>query len=121
MRYITGAWSALRGLFPFTHAGRQTLVYLLYAWSVPLLTLMVQGILQVTAAYGRWDIYADVADKVANALLIGVVGYACFVSIRAIKIGKDGVDFQSKDNGEGSAQVTTVTQTTVSPADNAGQ
>lgn len=90
----------IRDLFPFGHEGRQTLIYVMFSWSVVVLTILIKWILAVAERHGQWVIFGEVANKMANALIISVVAYAAFVSIRAAKIGKDGASFESKDNEE---------------------
>ena len=43
---------------------------------------------------------ADLADRISWGLLIILIAYACFVSIRAMKINKDGVSVEGRDNAE---------------------
>src|SRR5437868_3549461 len=87
-----GRWLATpvreaRALFPFTHEGRQTLVYLVFAGAGPTLTLLVYLFMRVLAAARQWSAYERLATMVAIGLLVTVCGLAMFVSIRAIKIG----------------------------------
>lgn len=90
---------AVRSLFPFSHEGRQTLVYLVFAGAGPALTLLVMWAMRQALAHGFQAAFESLADKVTWALLIIVCGLACFVSIRAIQIGKDGVNVQGRDRG----------------------
>lgn len=90
--YRFGSWlatpvRALRSLFPFSHEGRQTLVYLIFAGAGPALTVVVWLAMGALAAARQWDGYMRLATIVALALLIIVTGLGMFVSIRAIKIG----------------------------------
>ena len=93
-------------LFPFTREGRQTLVYLVFAGCGPALTGVVIWALTVmrdfagAGAEQRLDKFATLAMLVGAALLIVTVALACFVSIRAIKIGKDGLEANGEGNGE---------------------
>lgn len=92
---MTGkAWRALRELFPFTHEGRQTLVYLAYAGCGPALTLAVIWAMQTAAEHGQWSLFGQMALVVSFSLLIIVTGHAMFVSIRALKLNKDGFEAQ---------------------------
>lgn len=92
---------AVRGLFPFTREGRQTLVYLVFAGCGPALTLLVRWAMGQALDRKLIDVFGSLANKVADALLIIVIGLACFVSIRAIKVGKDGFDVQARDPQQG--------------------
>lgn len=92
---------------PFTHEGRQTLVYLVFAGAGPALTLFVLWIMQMIRDWTgaseaeKLERFAGLANYVGLALLIVVVALACFVSIRAFKasVGKDGLSIEA--NGEG--------------------
>lgn len=88
-------------MFPFTREGRQTLVYLCLAGCGPALTLIVIWAMHLSEDAGQWAIFADLANKVAWALLVIVLALACFVSIRAIKLDvKDGTA-EVKGDGDG--------------------
>lgn len=86
-RWLSTPIRAVRGLFPFSHEGRQTLVYLVFAGAGPALTAVVWLAMQVLAGAKQWDGYMRLATIVALSLLIIVTGLGMFVSIRAIKIG----------------------------------
>lgn len=87
-------------LFPFTREGRHTLVYIVFSCSGPALTgLILWALYSIEDFAGadakeRLDRFAELSMLVGSALLVTVVALACFVSIRAIKIGKDGIDAQ---------------------------
>lgn len=85
--------------FPFTREGRQTLIYLVLAGCGPALTLILIWAMRLTEQAGQWAIFAALADKVAWALLLIVLALACFVSIRAVKIGKDGIEAKGEGDG----------------------
>jgi hypothetical protein len=75
------------------HEARQAMVYLIFAGCGPALTLIV--IWAMTEALRRqplWSTFSNLAYIVAAALLVIVVGLGMFVSIRAVKIGKDGFE-----------------------------
>jgi len=101
---------------PLSHAGRQTLVYLCFAGSGPVITAVIAYALysirywQGVPPAALLDAFARLAAYVAVALLIIVIALACFVSIRAIKIGKDGIEAESHDDDDGTT-TTTVTAT----------
>ena len=78
---------------PLTRDGRQTLVYLVFAGAGPALTAVVIWImLQALARPALFHTFSKVALIVAVSLLIIVTGLAMFVSIRAVKISKDGFE-----------------------------
>lgn len=92
LRWLGTPIRAFRGLFPFTHEGRQTLIYLMCAFSAPILTLLVLHILNRTEAAGQWPIFAETARLVAYSLLIIVCAFAMFVAFRSLQLGgKDGL------------------------------
>lgn len=89
---------AVRAAFPFTRDGRQTLIYLTFAGCGPALTLVVMW--AMNEALGRpalWKTFSTLAYVVALSLLIIVTGLGMFVSIRAVKISKDG--FEAEGGG----------------------
>lgn len=91
-RCVCTPFRALRSIFPFTHDGRQTLIYLVFAGAGPALTLAMLAIMSVLANAGRWTAYERMAILIGLCLLIIVTGLAMFVSIRAVKLGKDGFE-----------------------------
>lgn len=101
---MTKAIAFIRSLFPFTHEGRQTLVYVALSWAAPVICAMLLWAMSRietfpgAAASERLARFADLADRVSWGLLIILIAYACFVSIRAIKIGKDGFSAESRDD-----------------------
>jgi hypothetical protein len=86
-----------RHLFPFTHEGRQTLIYLVFAGAGPALCLICLWAMNAALQKGWLEVYVNLATKFGWANLIIVSGLACFVSIRAIKIGKDGFGVEGRD------------------------
>lgn len=92
LHYLGTPVRAVRALFPFSYEGRQTLIYLMCAFSAPILTLLVVYILNVTEAAGQWAIYAETARLVAYSLLIITCAFAMFVAFRSLQLGgKDGL------------------------------
>lgn len=78
---------------PLSHEGRQTLVYVIFAGAGPMLTLVV--IWAMSEALGRpalFKTFGWLAMTVAAALFVIVTALGMFVSIRAVKIGKDGFE-----------------------------
>jgi hypothetical protein len=120
LRWLGTPFRAARAAVPFSHDGRQTLVYLVFAGCGPVLTLVVWWAMRQAGGAAQWSIFGQLANIVAGALLIVVIGLAMFVSIRAIKIGRDGLE-ASGDPDPGSAQVTTTTTTNVSGPQGSGQ
>lgn len=86
---------------PLTRDGRQTLVYLVFAGAGPALTLVVMwAMARALDTPALFDTFSKLAIIVAVSLLIIVTGLAMFVSIRAVKISKDGFE---AEGGEGQA------------------
>jgi len=89
---------------PFSRDGRQTMVYVVFAGCGPALTLCVLWAMRVIRDWSgasdaeRLDKFASLAMLIGSALLVIVVALACFVSIRAIKIDKDGLSAEGGDN-----------------------
>lgn len=78
---------------PLTRDGRQTLVYLVFAGAGPSLTLVVMwAMIEALKRTALFDTFSHLAMIVAVSLLIIVTGLAMFVSIRAVKISKDGFE-----------------------------
>lgn len=93
--------------FPFTQEGRKTLIYVAIMWACPVLTGAIMYALNTirwfdAPALNRLTAYADIADKLSWGLLIVLISFACYVSIRAFNIDlKNGtVSTQSKDDEE---------------------
>ena len=83
--------------FPFTKEGRQTLVYLTFAGAGPALTVIVVWAMAV-AQWNTWqDVFANLAYMVATGMLIIVTGLAMFVSIRSLKVSRDGLEASGGD------------------------
>jgi hypothetical protein len=103
----------VRGLFPFTREGRQTLIYLTLAGCGPALTGVVIWAMHVIETFPdadaaqRLDKFADLAFIIGAGLLIITVALACFVSIRAIKIGRDGLEATGGEEAAAGAQFAT--------------
>lgn len=56
-------------------------------------------------ALERLDRFAKLSYILAAALMVFVIALACFVSIRAIKVGKDGIE-ATGSGGDGNASAT---------------
>lgn len=95
----------MKSILPFTRDGRQTLIYLVLAGCGPALTFVVFWSMRVIQAFPgasaeqRLEKYANLAMLVGSALIIIVIALSCFVSIRAIKVGKDGIEAQGDGGG----------------------
>jgi hypothetical protein len=79
-------------LFPFTQEGRQTLVYLVFAGCGPALTAVVIWAMDKALSLDLFDTFSNLSYVVAASLLIIVTGLAMFVSIRALKLTRDGLE-----------------------------
>lgn len=108
----------MKRLKPLSQAGRQTLVYLSFAGAGPVIVgVLIWTLFEIrywadASPATRLDRFATLADLVAVAHLVVIIALACFVSIRAIRIGKDGIEAES--NGEGQ-DVSTATLTVSTP------
>ncbi len=91
---------AVRALFPYTYDGRQTLIYLMCAFSAPVLTLLVLHIMETMATAQQWGAYREIARLVAYSLLISVCAFSMFVAFRSLSLGgKEGLlNLTSKDS-----------------------
>jgi hypothetical protein len=105
-RWLGTPIRATRALFPFTHDGRQTLIYLMCACSAPVLTFVALRILDVTEANGQWTIFAATARMIGYSLLISVCSFAMFVAFRSLSLGgKDGLlNLTSKETPDTAVQ-----------------
>lgn len=83
---------------PYSHEGRQTLVYLVFAGAGPALTCVVIWAMLRALDAQLPKTFSNLALVVAACLLIITTGLAMFVSIRAVKLGKDG--FSAEGGGE---------------------
>lgn len=86
---------------PFTHQGRQTLIYLIFAGAGPALCLMTIWAMVQALRHGLLKTFSNLSLVVAASLLIIVTGLAMFVSIRAVKLGKDGFSAEGGNDGDG--------------------
>lgn len=98
--YLAAPFRAIRDLFPFTREGRQTLVYLVFALAGPALTFAVLWSMKQLQDAKQWEPFANMAFWVlGSSLVVTVIALGMFVSIRAVKIGKDGIDAQGTQGG----------------------
>lgn len=99
-------WATIRSLFPFTREGRHTLLYITISLCAPALTIFSMWAMSVVErfpgvpAQERLDAYVKLATLIAVDLLIMVVALACFVSIRSLKIGANGLEADGKGGGD---------------------
>ncbi len=84
--------------FPYRHEGRQTLVYLVFAGSGPALCGITIWAMVRALDAGLPKTFSQLSLMVAACLLIITTGLAMFVSLRAVKLGKDGF---SAEGGSG--------------------
>lgn len=92
---------------PLTRDGRQTLVYLVFAGSGPALTgVVVWAMVKALERTALFDTFSKLSFVVAASLFVIVTGLAMFVSIRAVKISKDGFE-ASGGNAPEAAQAAT--------------
>jgi hypothetical protein len=98
-RWLGTPIRAIRGLFPFTYDGRQTLIYLMCALSAPVLTLAVMYLTEKAADANQWPEHRELARIVAYSLLVSVCAFSMFVAFRTLSLGsKDGLlNLSSKD------------------------
>lgn len=75
---------------PYSHQGRQTLVYLVFAGSGPALTAVVIWAMVTALSVGLLKTFSQLSLILAACLLIINTALAMFVSIRAVRLGKDG-------------------------------
>lgn len=87
-------------MFPFTREGRKTLVYLTLAGAGPATSGINLWAMSVAADAGQWVSFHSLAmtNAIGNGII--VTALAMFVSIRAIRISKDGLEA----NGEGAKE-----------------
>lgn len=91
------SWNPLNWL-PYTHEGRQTLVYLVFAGAGPALTGVVIWAMLKALDFKLYATFSNLALIVAASMLLIVTGLSMFVSIRAVKLGKDG--FSAEGGGD---------------------
>lgn len=97
-RWLGSPVRGVRTLFPFTHDGRQTLIYIVLSFAGPALTLLTWWAMNIARLAGQWHIFGVMSDWVVWSLFVIVCALACFVSIRAVQIGKDGAKITGKDS-----------------------
>jgi zinc transporter ZupT len=83
---------------PYTHEGRQTLVYLVFAGAGPALTAVVIWAMLKSLDFKLFQTFSQLALVIAAGMFVVVVGLSMFVSIRAVKLGKDG--FSAEGGGD---------------------
>lgn len=96
-RWLGTPIRAARALFPFSHDGRQTLIYLCFAGAGPILTLVGLHILERSEKAQQWDIFGAQARVFGWSLFVIVAGLGMFVAIKGFKISKEGAEFSAKD------------------------
>jgi hypothetical protein len=93
VKVIQTPFVAVRSVLPFNHQSRQTLIYLVFAGAGPALTVtVIWAMLEALERPKLWSTFSHLSLIVASAMLVIVVGLGMFVSIRAVRIGKDGFE-----------------------------
>lgn len=90
----------MKSLFPFSRDGRQTLIYLVFAGAGPALTALVIWAMDRALLHKMFGLFRDLSWFVATSMMIVVIGLSMFVSIRAIKVGKDGLEASGQPDQE---------------------
>ena len=96
-------WNPLTWI-PWLRDGRQTLIYVTLALCGPALTACIMWALNVVEHFpgadgeARLAAYVDLAKPLTWALMVIVLALACFVSIRAIKVGRDGISAEGRED-----------------------
>lgn len=82
---------------PYSKEGRQSLVYLAFAGAGPILTGIVVWAMTVSDSHSWREVFANLAYMVAAGMLIVVTGLSMFVSIRSLKVSRDGLEASGGD------------------------
>lgn len=85
---------------PYTREGRQTLVYLSFAGAGPILTVIVVWAMRAAERLKLFDTFANLAYILASGLLVLVISLGMFVSLRALKVSKDGIEATGGENDQ---------------------
>lgn len=94
----------LRAVFPFTAEGRRTLINIALFFAGPVLTLAIVWAMHTIrwwsglSAELRLERFARLADVLSWGLLLVLLAFASYVSIRAIKVGRDGLEATGGSN-----------------------
>lgn len=91
------SWYSPFSWFPLTKEGRQTLVYCVFAGAGPALTAIVIWAMWTAEGHTWREVFANLAYMVAAGMLIVVTGLAMFVSIRSLKVSRDGLEASGGD------------------------
>lgn len=79
--------------FPLENDGRQTLIYLVFAGAGPALTLIVMWAMgEALERPQLWKTFSGLAYILGICLLVITTGLGMFVSIRAVKISREGFE-----------------------------
>lgn len=111
-RWLGTPFRAIRDFFPFSHDGRQTLIYLVFAGAGPVLAGLVWWAMGVVAAAHQWSIFERLANTVALSLLMINLGLVVFVGVRAVRIGPEGISVDGDPGGDSKVTTTTTTNIT---------
>lgn len=85
---------------PYSREGRQTLVYLSFAGAGPILTVIVVWAMRVAERLRLFDTFSNLAYILASGLLVLVISLGMFVSLRALKVSKDGIEATGGENDQ---------------------
>jgi zinc transporter ZupT len=85
----------IKDYLPFTREARQTLIYLIFSGVGPVLTGVVIWTMLKSLEYELFSNFSNLSLIVAAALFIIVTSLGMFVSIRALKLSKDGIEATS--------------------------
>lgn len=101
--------------FPFTKDGRATLIYIGFFGSMPILSAIIVYVLYTirwfdAPAIDRLERFYQIGMRVTLPFLLGTAIYGAFISFRAFHAGKDGLEFNSKDDADGAQQTANAAQ-----------
>lgn len=123
-RWLGHPFRAARALFPFTGEGRRTLINLALFFAGPALTIAIIWAMhtirfwQGLSAELRLERFANLADRLSWGLLLVLLAFATYVSIRAIKVNlKDGTAEAEGGNNETNAKLQNVANAAQDQAD----
>jgi ABC-type nickel/cobalt efflux system permease component RcnA len=91
-RWLGTPVRAVAAWFPLGNDGRQTLIYLVFALAGPALTAITIWAMQKALSHGWQGLFSNLAYMLGWALMIVVCGLAMFVSVRAVKLGREGFE-----------------------------
>ena len=84
-------------MLPLSREGRMTLVYVIFAGAGPALSAIQIWAMREAMQAGQWQVFADLALVNALGQFVVVLALTAFVSIRAFKIGRDGLEMDGRE------------------------